>query len=118
MRLAGIDAPEKAQAFGQRSKQTLSDLVYAKTVSAEISKTDKYGRSIAVIFLDGRDVNLEQVRAGMAWHYKQYQAEQSETERLTYAQAEDTARYSKRGLWVDADPMPPWVWRHGGKPRR
>ncbi len=72
IRLAGIDAPESKQAFGSRSKQNLSDLVFGKDVAVEWDKRDRYQRTLGVVLVDGHDVNLEQVRAGMAWWYRQY----------------------------------------------
>lgn len=111
IRLMGIDAPEKKQAFGNKSKQSLSALVFNKQVSVQYSKQDRYGRTVGKIIVNGIDANLEQVKAGMAWHYKQYQNEQSEEDRALYAQAEVQARMEKRGLWFDAEPTPPWEWR-------
>lgn len=111
IRLLGIDAPEKKQAFGQKSKANLSDLVFNKQVSAEYSKKDKYGRTVGKIIVDGVDANLEQVRAGLAWHYKKYEREQPVDDRAAYANAEEQARAEKKGLWVDAEPTPPWDWR-------
>ena len=73
IRLAGIDAPEKAQPYGQTSKRSLSDLVYGKTVTVDTDKTDRYGREVGKVLVDGVDTNLEQVRRGLAWHYKAYQ---------------------------------------------
>ncbi len=58
-------------------------------------------------------MNLAQVSAGFAWHYKQYEKEQSKQDRLAYAIAEQHAREQKLGLWRDANPVPPWEWRHG-----
>lgn len=115
IRLEGIDAPEKAQPFGQRSKEHLSDQVFGRQVEVVTNKTDKYGRSVGKVMVDGRDANLEQVRAGMAWHYKEYQKEQSAADRVAYANAETAAQNQKSGLWVDPKPMPPSQWRHGGK---
>ena len=112
IRLMGIDAPEKKQAFGARSKQSLSDLVFNKQVTVDFSKQDKYGRTIGKILVNGLDANLEQVKTGMAWHYKQYAKEQTASDRAAYAEAETLARAEKRGLWVDSEPMPPWEWRH------
>jgi len=111
IRLMGIDAPEKKQAFGSKSKQSLSALLFNKQVTVEYSKKDKYGRTVGKILVDGVDANLEQVKIGMAWHYKKYQNEQSVDDRFIYSQAEDQARMVKRGLWFDADPIPPWIWR-------
>lgn len=115
IRLMGIDAPEKKQAFGQKSKEHLSDLVFNKQVAVEYTKQDKYGRTIGQIFVDGIDANLEQVKGGLAWHYKQYQKEQSPDDRTAYAQAEEQARLEHRGLWRDQAPTPPWNWRREQK---
>lgn len=115
IRLMGIDAPEKKMPFGQKSKEHLSDLVFNKQVTVDYSKRDKYGRTVGKIIIDGVDANLEQVRAGMAWHYKQYQKEQSPEERVSYADAEEQARAGRIGLWVDTDPVPPWDWRKAQK---
>ncbi len=111
IRLMGIDAPEKKMPYGNQSKQSLSDLVFDRQVQVEYSKKDRYGRTLGKIIVDGVDANLEQIKTGMAWHYRQYQREQSVTDRAAYAQAEEEARASKRGLWKDTDPMPPWDWR-------
>src|SRR6266576_3568790 len=81
IRLQGIDAPESHQAFGTQSKQNLSAMVFDKEVTAVCDKADQYGREVCKIVLDGRDINLEQVKAGMAWHYKDYQREQSPEDR-------------------------------------
>ena len=112
IRLAGIDAPEKKQAFGNRSKESLSALAFDKTVNVETDKQDRYGRQVGKVLVNGQDVNLVQVERGMAWFYRQYQREQSPNDRRLYEAAEDAARADKRGLWRDADPMPPWEFRH------
>ena len=112
IRLTGIDAPEKKQPFGNRSKQNLSDMVFNKTVIVETDKRDRYGRELGKVLASGKDVNLEQVRAGLAWHYNAYERTQSATDRQAYADAENEAKAAKRGLWADADPVPPWEWRH------
>lgn len=111
IRLHGIDAPENAQAFGQKSKQSLNHLVHSKMVTVEFEKKDKYGRTVGKVLLNGTDVCLEQIKLGMAWHYKQYQSEQSKEDRDTYAQAEQTARAQVVGLWKDKSPTPPWEFR-------
>lgn len=87
IRLAGIDAPERKQPFGQRSKELLSDLVFGKTVQIEIDKTDRFGRQVGKVLIAGRDANLAIVAAGLAWHYKKYQKEQSASDRLLYSRA-------------------------------
>jgi len=112
IRLAGIDAPEKRQAFGNRSKESLSDLVFDKAVNVETEKRDRYGRQIGKVLVNGQDVNLVQVERGMAWFYRQYQREQSPNDRRLYEAAEDAAKAGKRGLWRDSDPVPPWDFRH------
>lgn len=107
----GIDAPEKAQAFGNKSKQSLSDLVYEKQVVVKFSKQDRYGRTVGKILINGLDANLEQIKSGLAWHYKKYQKEQPVGDRSEYASSEEKARTEKLGLWVDPEPTPPWDWR-------
>jgi endonuclease YncB( thermonuclease family) len=128
IRLLGIDAPEDGQAFGNRSTQNLSRLVSGKEVRIEWSKEDKYGRFLAIVRLpapdacdppmcrDGQlDINLTQVVDGMAWHYKQYEKDQTQGDRRVYASAEQSARVSSTGLWSDPDPVPPWDFRVGLK---
>ena len=111
IRLQGIDAPEKAQAFGQKSKQSLHRLVHSNQVSVEFQKKDKYGRTVGKVVFNGLDVCLEQIKLGMAWHYKQYESEQIKEDRETYAQAELSARANAIGLWKDKQPSPPWEFR-------
>lgn len=115
VRLAGIDSPERKQAFGQRSRQSLSDMLFQKAVTIDTHKNDKYGREIGKVLLDGRDLNLEQLRRGMAWHYKAYDREQSPADREMYAATEDAARSARIGLWADARPIPPWDFRRSKK---
>ena len=112
IRLAGIDAPEKAQPFGNQAKQRLSALVYGKTVTVVGVKQDRYRRLIAKILVDGQDANLEMVVSGHSWHYKKYQSEQGPADRIAYAQAELDARLARRGLWADVTPVAPWDYRH------
>jgi len=115
IRLAGIDAPEKRQAFGQRSQESLSDLVFSKSVAVETDKRDKYGREVVKVLVGGVDANLVQVQRGMAWHYKAYEREQSVIDRKVYADAENEAKAARRGLWADADPVPPSDFRRRQK---
>lgn len=112
IRLTGIDAPEKAQAFGQASKQVLSKLVFNKEVEVVWGKHDRYQRILGKVVLNGEDICLEQVRRGMAWHYKKYQNEQSQMDREKYSDAEKKARDAKIGLWIDPEPMEPAQFRH------
>lgn len=111
IRLAGIDAPEKSQAYGHRSKQSLSDLIFSKEVSVEVHKRDRYGREVGKVIQDGEDVNLEQIRRGMAWFYRQYERELLPEDQAAYDVAEEMARNNKRGLWADQAPLPPWAFR-------
>jgi endonuclease YncB( thermonuclease family) len=111
IRLQGIDAPEKGQAFGTRSGQNLSEAVFNKIVTIQWSKHDRYGRILGKVLLNSRDVCLDQVTAGMAWHYKYYQDEQAPEDRELYAADEIAARAGKIGLWIDPNPVPPWDFR-------
>ena len=118
IRLQGIDAPELKQEFGSVSQQNLSRLVLGKQVTIFWSKVDKYRRTVGTIMLDGHDVNIEQVKAGLAWHFKKYEDEQNPQDRITYAAAEQTARAAKLGLWRDANPTMPGDWRQAVKTKR
>jgi len=118
IRLEGIDAPESHQAFGTQSKKSLSSMVFGKNVTVVYQKTDQYGRLVGKIVIDGKDINLEQVKAGMAWHYKEYQREQTATDRELYATAEEEARGGRRGLWHDANPVEPGAYRKEEKRER
>ena len=115
IRLQGIGAPEKAQPFGQKSKQSLSQLVYNKQVTVEYQKKDKYGRTLGKVLHNGTDVCLEQIKLGMAWHYKQYKSDQPKEDRTLYDQTEQDARAKKAGLWIDKAPTPPWEFRRQKK---
>jgi endonuclease YncB( thermonuclease family) len=109
VRLHGIDTPEKAQAFGTQARQFTGELVFQQTVTVAIRDTDRYGRLVGEVLLpDGRSLNQELVKAGMAWWYRQYAPHDT-----TLAQLEAEARTAKRGLWADATPIPPWEWRKG-----
>jgi endonuclease YncB( thermonuclease family) len=113
IRLAGIDAPEKRQAFGTESTTHLGNLVLNKTVHLECTALDEYQRLVCKVFLPpGEDVDLDQIKAGMAWHYKQFQRQQSATDRTDYGAAEDAARRARIGLWADAHPIQPQDFRH------
>jgi endonuclease YncB( thermonuclease family) len=111
IRLQGIDAPEKNQAFGEKSKQSLHDLVHSKQVRIEYDKEDKYGRIVGKVTVDDVDVCLQQLLLGMAWHYKKYQNEQSVSDRSIYSDSEVKSKSLKLGLWSDDTPMPPWEFR-------
>ena len=116
VRLAQIDAPETghgknkpAQSFGNDSKQSLAELTFGKVVTASCGDTDRYGRSVCGITVDGLDVNREQVRRGMAWVYRRYAHDK------TLFQVEEEAQSAKRGLWRASGAVPPWEWRKQGR---
>ncbi len=112
VRLDKIDAPEKGQAFGQKSKQQLSAYVFNKSVAVTWAKKDKYGRILGTVESgECGDVNLAMVRDGFAWHYKHFDQTQA------YADAEAEARKEKRGLWRDKIPEAPWEFRRRAKER-
>ena len=115
IRLAGIDAPEKMQPFGNVSKKSLSDMVYGKQVAVDYNKQDRYGRTVGKVIVDGVDANLEQVKRGLAWFYKKYQNEQPLQDRLDYLHAQEAAEVSKVGLWAEQTPTPPWDFRKSKK---
>lgn len=111
IRIRGIDAPEKAQAFGSASKQQMSSLVFNRDVRVFWQEKDRYGRTLGRVDVDGHDVGLQMVQAGMAWHFKRYENSQPPEERIVYANAELEARQSKTGLWADTSPVAPWDYR-------
>ncbi len=112
IRLNGIDAPEKSQAFGKVSKKHLSSLVFGKDVRVKYKSRDKYGRILGTVYVDGLDINLEMLRAGLAWHYKRFDSTPA------YAAAESEARQNRRGLWSDPNPTPPEQFRHAPSNKR
>jgi len=122
IRLAGIDAPERGQAFGTRSKDRMAELVAGQDVRVDWYKTDRWGRLIGTVWVaspDCRtascaktlDAGLALIKSGLAWHFKRYAHEQPEEERERYAYAEEEVRASKAGLWRDPNPVSPWEWR-------
>lgn len=107
LRLAEVDCPEKNQPFGTKAKQFTSDQVYLKTIKYVVTDTDRYGRSIAMIYYDSDNkyLSAEIIKAGMGWHYKRY----SKSKEL--ALFEDNAKKNKIGLWIDNNPINPSEWR-------
>jgi micrococcal nuclease len=105
VRLSAIDCPETAQDFGAKAKAATSRLCYGKTVTVESEGTDRYGRTLAFVYVDGLCVNKELLKLGMAWHYKKYSQDKE------LAALEDTARRDKVGLWSQASPVAPWDFR-------
>jgi len=115
IRLAWIDSPEMGQAFGYRAKHAMSELVFDKDVELRVYGLDKYGRTLATVFVDGKDVCLEEVRLGYAWVYQHYIGQAPTDIQTSYQQAEIEARAQQRGLWHDRNPIPPWEYRHPQK---
>ena len=111
VRLAGIDAPEKNQPWGEASTRELRRQIAGKHVVVGWYKRDRWKRLIGVVRLAGEDMNLHRVDRGLAWHHKRYADEQSPGDRDAYSAAEIAARGARRGLWSDPAPVPPWEWR-------
>lgn len=107
LRLAEVDTPEKNQPFGTKAKQFTSDQIYLKTIKYVVTDTDRYGRSIAMIYYDtdNKYLSAEIIKAGMGWHYKRYSTSKE------LATFEDNAKKNKIGLWVDNNPIAPWEFR-------
>lgn len=109
IRLQGIDAPEKKQAFGTKSKDALSEKIGEREVLIAWKDKDRYERVLGEVYLGKRHINTEMVREGWAWHYKQY------SKSTELAEAEDSAREKRLGLWADKEPIPPWEFRKAAK---
>jgi endonuclease YncB( thermonuclease family) len=125
IRVAGIDAPEKKQAFGQVSKENLSRLVFDKEVDIEWTKLDRYKRIVGKVLVASPncssacartfDAGLSQVGAGLAWWYRKYAKEQPAADHPKYEKAEQGAQSRQQGLWSDKSPIAPWDWRSGNR---
>ncbi|WP_215769629.1 thermonuclease family protein [Haemophilus sp. SZY H36] len=109
VRLAEIDAPEKKQAFGQKSKKALSDMVYLRDVRLSLKGQDRYQRTLAIVYYQDKNINLEMVKQGMAWAYKQYSHDP------IYLQAQENTQAKRIGLWADNNPIEPSQWRRQEK---
>ena len=106
VRLVGIDAPEKRQAYGQAAKRFAASLAFGQTVTVRVSGHDRNARLLGEVILpDGRSLAQELVRAGFAWWFRRYSHD------LTLAHLEEEAREGRRGLWADPSPEPPWTYR-------
>lgn len=120
IRIGWIDAPEKKQPFGNRSKQNMERMTKGKEARADCPKTDRYGRKVCKVWVEPADcsacgktldVGYAQISAGLAWWYRAYAKEQSLEDRGRYESEENEARLRKRGLWVESSAVPPWEWR-------
>ena len=110
VRLAGIDAPEIGQDQGKASREALAGMVFGKTIEVVDEGRDRYGRWIAQVAVNGVDVNRQMVATGNAWHYAAYSNDQM------LAALQSQAQSQRIGLWSQADPVPPWVFRQNGDP--
>ena len=107
IRLSGIDCPEKGQAYGNNAKHAASALAFGKEVTLQTHGYDKYKRTLGdVILPDGMNLNQELVKQGWCWWYRKYAPGNTVLEGL-----ETEARETRKGLWVDPQPVPPWEWR-------
>jgi endonuclease YncB( thermonuclease family) len=129
IRLQGIDAPERKQAFSERSKQNLSRLVFGRRVVVHERGRDRWGRILGKVMVAPPDcpssncpatfdVNLAQIESGLAWWYRRFARDQAPEDRAAYEAAEARAREAKAGLWSDPSPVPPWEFRRSKKRRR
>jgi endonuclease YncB( thermonuclease family) len=112
VRLVGVDAPERRQSYGATARAALAARVLQRQVVIEGVGRDRYRRLLGRVLCGGSDVNLEMVRAGLAWFYRAYGRSLSPADRERYALAEAEARAARRGLWAQPSPTPPWVYRH------
>ena len=106
IRFYGIDAPESRQEHGKIARNALREKILGKEVSVTVKNLDRYGRAVGKVSLGSRDINLEMVKEGHAWHYISYAKKEHDI-----AEAEKEARANKLGLWQNASPMPPWDYR-------
>lgn len=111
LRLEGIDSPESGQPFGQAARNFTRQLAFDQLVTVRVLDRDQYDRLVVRVISRGKDVSVELLQAGLAWHYTQYSSD------ATLAAAEQDARRARRGLWVEPNPVPPWVARRQAEPR-
>ena len=107
IRIANIDCPERKQPFSNQAKKFTSEAIFGKWVTLEVLSKDRYGRYIAHVFYDGKNLGNELVINGFAWHFVKYSND------VSLQELEDLAKYKKAGLWADKHPIPPWNWRKG-----
>lgn len=111
VRLKGIDAPEKTQAYGPQAARRLTELVLNRQVEVFWEETDRYGRILGKVTSGRTDFCLEMIASGLAWHFTRYEQSQSASDRTLYRQTEKESRDHHKGLWEDANPTPPWEYR-------
>jgi len=121
VRFYGIDAPETeksnkrtghvskpGQPYGDAAFQALKGKLSRKQVRLDVMDTDRYGRTVSIVWLGNRNINREMVAEGYAWAYRQYLDRPHASEYIT---AEEQARKAGLGLWMQSNPQPPWEFR-------
>lgn len=112
VRMLGIDAPEKGQNFATEAREYLKAQILGKIVTIEGSIIDFHKREVVEVSVDGRDINLEMIQTGWAWHNRPFIKDQTTQQRQMFSKAEVAARTEKRGLWSDTvTPKEPWAYR-------
>jgi endonuclease YncB( thermonuclease family) len=109
VRMHGIDAPEKGQAYSQVSKQYLSNLIFNQKVTVEVNSRDKYRRVVGMVFVGDKNINETMLSEGLAWHFIRYDKNK------TWSSLQEQAKRAKKGLWKDANPIAPWDYRKSKK---
>ncbi len=109
VRIAGIDCPERLQPFGLEAKEFVMHRILETGISINIKNTDRYGRKVASVCFDGKDLGAELLKMGLAWQYNTYSKD------LKMKKFEQKARKKKLGLWSVANPIPPWEFRTNQK---
>ncbi|MGX6592583.1 thermonuclease family protein [Cetobacterium ceti] len=110
VRFYGIDAPEKTQEYGMKSKDILDHLLYGKYVNIDVKDVEQYGRTVGIVYYKHKNINVEMVKNGNAWWYKRYAKDNMEL-----AAAEIYAKQEKKGLWEEKNPIAPWDYRKSKK---
>jgi micrococcal nuclease len=105
IRLHGVDCPENAQDFGNVAKEFLASYVFWKIVSVKDMDTDRYGRTIGMVTVEGTNVTEKLLEEGLAWHYKTFDLNSK------WAKLEEYARHEKKGIWSHPNPIAPWEFR-------
>ena len=109
--IAAIDAPERYQAWGDRSKSNLSRLAFNRTAVANCTRVDRRGHQVCKLTVNNLDIGLEQIEDGMAWWYRRNANDLSAEDQSAYESAELMAKLKRLGLWRDTNPVPPWSFR-------
>jgi endonuclease YncB( thermonuclease family) len=113
IRIAAIDAPERNQAWGDRSKTNLSRLTLNQAAVADCSRLDQWGHHVCKLTVNNVDIGLEQINGGMAWWLRKDANKQTAEDQTAYGSAELMAKLKRLGLWRDTNPVPPWIFRGG-----